>query len=148
MTLWQTEANPWLWVWIPGKAIPQGSLKGFIAGGKVVMRHSDDRLIAWRGYAAGLISQVASDSLGEAAVKVTATFHVERPKSHFTSKGELRANAPKVPTSRPDLDKYLRAILDSLTISGLIKDDSQVVAIGAAKVYGTDAGVALSVDPL
>lgn len=148
MSLWDAEANPWLWLWIPGRAIPQGSLKGFIAGGKVVLRHSDDRLVAWRGYAAGLISQAASDPLGDAAVKVTATFHIERPKGHFNAKGELRPNAPKVPTTRPDLDKYLRAILDSLTISGLIKDDSQVVAIGSAKVYGDDAGVALSVDPI
>ena len=145
----ETRDIPWLSVWIPGRPVPQGNLTGFVAGGKVVLRHSDNRLVAWRGYAAGMLATEAPGILNQRPVGVVATYHIQRPKSHYNTKGLLREAAPTHVTSRPDLDKYLRALLDAIQISGIIKDDSQVVALSAVKVYSDDReGVEVRIDPM
>ena len=49
-----------------------------------------------------------------------------------------------VHTKKPDLDKLIRAILDSLT--GIVyKDDCQVWNIHASKVYSTEPGAKITV---
>lgn len=69
-------------------------------------------------------------------------FHMKRPNSHFgtgRNAGILKESAPKYPTGKPDLDKCVRAISDSLT--GIIwRDDSQVVYIQTAKMYADKTG--------
>lgn len=61
-------------------------------------------------------------------VALELTFTVKKPQS-----------APKRrrtwPAVRPDLDHYVRAILDAAQTAGVIKDDAQVVHIAAAKTY-------------
>lgn len=62
-----------------------------------------------------------------AAVRLVLRFFLVRPKS-----------APKrvvLPTTRPDLDQYLKLVLDAGN-ELLWQDDSQVVAISASKQYG------------
>ena len=59
-------------------------------------------------------------------VALSATFYIPRPKS-----------APKsviVPITRPDLDKCLRGLLDSLS-NVLFRDDSQVFRVLCEKRY-------------
>lgn len=64
------------------------------------------------------------------------TFHFQRPKSHFTSKGTLTKSAPLHPTGRNigDVDKLLRSTCDALT-GVLISDDSEIVEITGRKLY-------------
>jgi Holliday junction resolvase RusA-like endonuclease len=51
------------------------------------------------------------------------------------------------PTSRPDLDNYVKAALDA--INGIvIADDALVVELEACKRYGPDPKVVLTVTPL
>jgi Holliday junction resolvase RusA-like endonuclease len=70
----------------------------------------------------------------EAPVSVMVTFYVTRPKSHYNSKGALRPNAPRFPTSKPDATKLWRGTEDALT--GIVwKDDAQVVGQLVRKVY-------------
>lgn len=61
-------------------------------------------------------------------VEVELAFTVKKPQS-----------APKRkrtwPITRPDIDKLSRTILDALTNSGAIRDDSQVVVLHARKTY-------------
>jgi Holliday junction resolvase RusA-like endonuclease len=38
---------------------------------------------------------------------------------------------------RPDIDKLCRAVLDAITMSGVIHDDAQVVSLFAHKFYET-----------
>ena len=73
-----------------------------------------------------------------APVKVTATFYLTKPKS---------VKLPLPVSSRSgDLDKYLRALLDSITKGGLWVDDSQVVEIEAFKQWAHgEPGVAVTV---
>jgi len=61
-----------------------------------------------------------------------------RPKAHYgTGKnaGQVKASAPTLPTSKPDLDNYIKFVLDCLN-EILFKDDAQIVRISSAKAYG------------
>ena len=62
-------------------------------------------------------------------VSVDIFFQFARPKSHNPG--------PERHTYKPDLDKLTRLVLDALTVSEVIKDDSQVVEIHAYKDWAT-----------
>lgn len=69
-------------------------------------------------------------------MSLTVDFHFVRPKSHFTTKGNLTKSAPMFPTGRNvgDIEKLVRAVNDA--ISGvLFDDDAQVVECHARKLY-------------
>lgn len=72
-------------------------------------------------------------------IEITLHFFVKRPKSHYRTgkyKSELKTTAPLVATSKPDLDNYIKFVLDSLQgPRGFFKDDSQVYSIMAEKLY-------------
>lgn len=123
-----------------GVPAPQGSARAFLhrTTGRIVVTHGCSRTVAWRQQvSAALIEELAQrghdpHTAGPlfprpAAVRVTATFYLARPKS-----------LPKrfvTPTARPDLDKLLRAALDAMT--GLaFEDDSQVAEIRTVKAFG------------
>ena len=75
------------------------------------------------------------------AVKVIATFYLPKPAS---SRAEYPINQRS-----GDLDKYLRALLDSITKGGAWTDDSLVVEVEAYKLYATgDSGVAVTIETL
>lgn len=77
----------------------------------------------------------------EGAVKVTATFYLNKPKS-------VRLATP-VSSRSGDLDKYLRALLDAITKSEIWADDSQVVQIEAYKRWAEgEPGVAVTIESL
>jgi Holliday junction resolvase RusA-like endonuclease len=65
----------------------------------------------------------------EVPVKVQVLFFIDRPKS---------AKRP-LPSVKPDLDKYVRAVLDSMKDAKMYKDDGQVVELVAYKRYATSA---------
>lgn len=68
-------------------------------------------------------------------VDVAVTFTVERPKSV-----PLRDRPWPITRSSGDVDKHARSILDALTESGLIEDDSQVVRLNAVEAYPDTPG--------
>jgi Holliday junction resolvase RusA-like endonuclease len=72
---------------------------------------------------------------------LTVVFTFARPKGHYRTgrhSGELKPNAPEWCSTKPDLDKLLRAIGDAL--SGIIlRDDAQIAAVAAEKHYGSPA---------
>lgn len=66
---------------------------------------------------------------------VDLTFYFPRPKSHFRSNGELKPNAPKWHTSKPDRDNSDKSCLDALTQLGIWGDDKQVCDGRIRKLY-------------
>ena len=125
-----------------GTPAPQGSMKAFIPkGGRFPVVTADNaKTKPWR-------QQVAGTALAETArigfqrikgsVHMTLAFYFEKPKS--ASKSPI---APKV--TKPDLDKLVRAILDSLT--GIaFDDDSQVTFLMASKTFGLPARVEIEI---
>lgn len=95
-------------------------------------RHYKDRVFAcW--HKAGRPRVDCSNGLA-----VSGRFFVARPKSHYTSKGKLRTGAPVNLMVRPDLDNYVKLLLDSL--NGLAwRDDSRIVSMTVSKGY-VDSG--------
>lgn len=122
-----------------GRPAPQGSKNAYVIGKRAVMVEASKHLPAWRSAVVGAVKQLFNEtqdvSKFESAVKVRMTFFIERPKN------------PKhkdYPAGKPDLDHYIRAVGDALTIGGLIADDALIVKVQAEKVW---CGVNTSVEP-
>jgi crossover junction endodeoxyribonuclease RusA len=85
--------------------------------------------------------------LFDGALLATFRFYVPRPKSHYNSKGELKANAPAFVTKKPDVLKLARAVEDALT--GIVyRDDSQIVIENISKHYGEPARCEVKIETL
>lgn len=87
------------------------------------------------------------------AVRVEVIFRFPRPKGHYgtgRNAGTLKPSAPEHHTTKPDVDKTLRAILDGLTAAGIYRDDSQVAEVETFKRYavGDNSGAMISVQAL
>lgn len=66
-------------------------------------------------------------------MRVVLVFRMRRPGGHWGKRG-LKPSAPAHPASKPDLDKLVRATLDSLT--GIVfDDDSRIVSVEARKTW-------------
>lgn len=111
-----------------GTPQPQGSARAFVVKGRAVVTSANPNLKDWRN----LVSVAAREAMAglppvDGAVEVNVVFWLARPKS------VKRASV----TVKPDIDKCLRAVLDSLT-SVVFQDDAQVVLVGASKHYCDD----------
>lgn len=113
---------------VSGVPTPQGSARAFVVKGKPVITSANRNLVHWRR----LVSDAsqAHAHMIEGPVKLGVSFILPRPKS-----------LPKKVMwhlKKPDLDKLVRSICDSLT--GIMwQDDSQVVTIEATKSYAENA---------
>jgi len=70
-------------------------------------------------------------------LRLYVTFYMPRPKGHWRTgrnAGELKPNAPKYPTTKPDASKILRSTEDALT-KIIWQDDAQVVVQTVCKEY-------------
>lgn len=123
------------------RGIPQtqGSTKAFVVKGRPIITSTNKNLKDWRTLVALEAQNHAPAALFSGGVNVKATFFLPKPKR--MAKKYWRH------TKRPDLDKLIRAICDSLT--GIVyKDDSQVFGIDATKLYASDqfpVGVSLKI---
>nr|DAR29699.1 MAG TPA: Endodeoxyribonuclease RusA [Caudoviricetes sp.] len=109
-----------------------------------------------------LIARTARDNAPEkpfdCAVGLSLVFVLPRPKNHYLPATKsrpqetLRQNAPILNTTKPDIDNYVKAVMDALTDSQVIwRDDAQVVMISASKIYEdakTKCGVEISIEDL
>lgn len=115
---------------VHGDPQPQGSTRAFMPKGwtRPIITTDNKKLKPWRQEVAGVALEMMSRSgqvLTKGPVSVSITFSYDRPKT-------VRA-AHK--TTKPDIDKLLRAALDSMT--GIVfKDDSQVVHTEIWKNFG------------
>ena len=129
---------------VHGVPAPQGSKAPW--GGE-----SNPRTRPWRA----AVTAEAAAAMGERVfidgpIHLSCTFYFPRPKSHYrTGKnaGRLKDTAPHYHANKPDLDKLIRAIGDSL--SGVVfRDDSEVVAMRPIKYWGEPARVEITVERL
>jgi Holliday junction resolvase RusA-like endonuclease len=128
-----------------GLPISQGSksFKGFTKNGRPIMAESAKGLKPWRGMMQTAIVAAIRQAPVPAAgwpllgpVGIDLCFTMRRP-----------VGAPKRrrtwPIVAPDIDKLVRASLDSAKLAGLFGDDSQVVDLHAWKVYPLETPRAL-----
>jgi len=98
-----------------------------------VLHSQGSALALWRSTVA-LAARLSGVKPLEGGVGIEIVFRVRRPK---TVKRDF-------PTVAPDLDKYIRGVLDALT--GIAyQDDSQVIDIKAEKVYSDSAGADIKI---
>lgn len=112
---------------VRGTPAPQGSKRGFVVNGRAVLVESSKRVRPWReDVRQAAITAMADRPPLEGPVRLSIVFSLAKPKS-------VKRDLPHV---RPDLDKILRSTTDALTSAGVWRDDSQVVAVVASKIYG------------
>lgn len=124
---------------VHGKPQPQGSAKAFIPKGwnRAVITSDNKTLKPWRQD----VSQVALQAMrgnppAESPVRVSVIFRFARPKS-------VKASVA-YKTTKPDVDKLLRSVLDSMT--GIVfRDDSQVVMLVGQKEFAAAEGASVRV---
>lgn len=119
-----------------GDPKPQGSKRAFVTkqGRAVLVESSGQALKDWRTD----LAVQARASLAELDWTVT-----DEPVSCALTFSLRAPKRPKyaAPVTRPDIDKLARSVLDALTTAGAWRDDSQVVELRLAKVYGDPSGV-------
>lgn len=126
---------------VAGEAIPQGSAKAFVVKGRAVITTDNPRLKEWRQKVVDAAELAMTDGgFGDQPVAVSLWFRFVRPES-------VKAAARPWPSVRPDVDKLARAVLDALTTSGVVSDDSRVVDLRAVKVYAEAESVSVLVVP-
>jgi crossover junction endodeoxyribonuclease RusA len=112
-----------------GEAAGKGSITSrWVPGKGRTISHSPASTVKWEA----LVRKIAQDhvpqeGLLQGPLHVNLDCHLLKPKSK-----PKRVNWP---TTKPDIDKIARAVLDAMT--GVIyRDDAQVVALRVAKFYG------------
>ena len=131
-----------------GIPAPQGSKRHV---GRGIMIESSKSLPAWREQVIYDVRKAANGYVFTEGIAVTLAFRFPRLKAHFNSKGAIKDNAPTFKTTKPDIDKLCRAVLDAITISGAIRDDSQCYALTAVKIYcneGPQPGISATISDL
>ncbi len=135
----------------------QGSKRGFVARGRVVMVETNVRTKSWRSDVKAAAETAITEweqhrplDAGVARtwkplngpVAVIVTFQFARPASHCgtgRNADKLRANAPLYPTgNHGDVEKLVRATHDALTAAGVWTDDKLVVHLNALKRWCQD----------
>lgn len=122
---------------VPGKPEPQGSARAFVnrRTGRAIVTSDNPMLKSWRNAVAAAASEaMAGRELLRGPVALSVTFGMPRPKSHYRANGTLKLTAPLHHIGRPDADKLLRALDDSLTAT-VLADDSQLCDVRLWKVY-------------
>jgi Holliday junction resolvase RusA-like endonuclease len=128
---------------VPGIPIPQGSMRGFVVGGRAVLTSDNPRLRSWRNDLAAALFAARSGPPMTGAVVLKVWFFLPRPASHYGRHGRLLPSAPARPIgARDDLDKLVRAIGDAATVAGVWRDDGQVVDCHSSKRWADSDAIA------
>lgn len=129
---------------VNGLPAPQGSKAPW--GGE-----SNPRTRPWRS----AVTADAALAMGkrcffDGPLRLTCIFYFPRPKSHYRTgknSGLLKDSAPKYHTNKPDADKLLRAIGDSLS-GTVLRDDSEFASVVAVKCWGEPTRVEIKVEEM
>lgn len=105
-----------------------------------VAERNSEKLRSFQNELRESMRECAPDSPVLGPVSIDLAMVMKRPKAHFgtgRNAGILRADAPKVCITKPDVDKVLRAVADCGT-SIWWRDDSQVCAGSFTKRYAAE----------
>jgi len=117
---------------IPGKIVPKGRPRLDRRHGRL---YTPAATVAYEGFVRDHISIMAGRQRRESwpylgPVEVEIIAWLLKPK---------RTKHPDHPAGKPDLDNIVKVALDAITGAGVWKDDAQVVAMDARKVWTEEA---------
>ena len=119
-------------------------------GKTVVIPANSKKQYQWQSDCKMVARQAMTGDPMTGPVKIMLEFRFTRPKSHFGTGKNSEIRKPTAPVdhiTKPDLDKLVRAVCDSL--KGVIwRDDSQVIWIKAYKRYDILPGAEVSIQEL
>lgn len=122
----------------------------FARRGRGVMTYEDREMKIWRRRCSDLIAEeCVLDRLIDGPIRLSAIFYISPPQYIAKAKkNQQRLIDEDITVSKkPDLDNYIKALLDSVSDSHLIwKDDGQVAEIYAKKVYSLDPRIEFEVE--
>ena len=119
----------------------------FARRGRGVIAYEKKEMKAWRVECSKLIKKnFKTEELIEGPLKIDVVFYIQPPK-YISSKRKLREKleAEEIFCSKkPDIDNFLKALLDSMT--GIVfKDDGQVVECRARKLYSLEPRIKFTI---
>jgi len=117
---------------VVGTPKPQGSKRAYInrkTGMPILTESAGQPLRDWRTDIQQAALNAHQGPPLEGPVMVTLDFTLARPKSHPKTRETW-------PTTRPDIDKLARSVLDAITHICIV-DDSQIIQLTATKSWGT-----------
>lgn len=123
---------------VSGIPVAKGSMRAYVVNGRPVI--TDTKSLEIRKWSASIRMAAENAEIIPTTkpIFLFLTFYLPRPKSHYGSganEGKIRESVIDLPhVKKPDLDKLVRMVLDSLTGLAYI-DDSQVIFIQAEKLY-------------
>ena len=122
----------------------------FARRGRGVATYEDKDMKIWRRRCSDMIAEECLlERLIDGPIRVSATFYISPPQYITKTKKNrhgLKDEAIAV-SKKPDLDNYVKALLDSISDSHLIwNDDGQVAEIYAKKVYSMDPRIEFEVE--
>jgi Holliday junction resolvase RusA-like endonuclease len=131
---------------VAGLPVPQGSKSVNRSTG--FMYEANKHLMPWRQEVIAQASRAHDGGPILGPVRIQLRFSFPRPKSHYgtgRNAAILKPNAPTEHSTKPDVDKCTRAILDALTIAGIWRDDAQACQLTASKSYSPHPGVTVTI---
>lgn len=132
---------------VDGIPAPKGSMKAFVRGNRAVITADNKKTAPWAKLVTDTTKRFAPIVPFDCPCEVSLSFRLPRLVAH-TGKRGLKPSAPVWQSTKPDIDKLARAVLDSLTKAGFWVDDSRVAALNCSKVYGDTPGVTILVLPI
>lgn len=131
-------------IWVPGAPVSKGRPRATARGGKVrtftpAKTRNYENLVKLE---AGRV--MAGKPLIEGPVKLSVIASLQIPQSWSKKKQAAALEGTLLPTSRPDVDNYAKAVLDALN-EVVFRDDSQVVQLIARKRYSERPGLTIQI---
>jgi len=132
---------------IPGEPIPQARPRFTKTG----IAYTTDKCRNYRQYIGKIVKEYMKKhnlEPAEEALVVSVWIYRGIPQSWSKSKKKKALTGEIVPTSKPDIDNFVKSALDGVTHGGLWKDDCQVVRVVAEKIYSDNPRLEIVVEPM
>ncbi len=132
-------------IWIPGAPVAKARARhGKTRDGRPVT-YSDPKTKSWELQVGMLASVAMGDSEpSQAPIALTLDVGLAPPRSWSQRRRDAATAGEIAATKRPDLDNFVKSVLDGL--DGVVfADDSQVVRLEVHKRYSARPGVSITV---
>lgn len=129
-----------------GEPVAQGRPRATTINGRVRM-YDPKKSSDYKKYVRLVASQYAPSKLLEGPLSMTVTVYRPSLKSFSKKKAREAEDGLLRPTTKPDVDNYVKGIKDALK-QVIWKDDSQVVDLRVSKYYSEKPRIEVEIEPL